>query len=293
MKVSRLTGTALICAVLFSALAARAGQTTVGVSINGTIGSTEQSTSRTGHTVSTPFLPLPSFTVERRVGRASIFLEGIPPIGPVQYDRFSQSLGDGGNFTNYEQTRLSVLFGVLRFALRDGTRIGIGETILNQRSSTLQGAFAPASSVMFPDGSRFTFPQLTQQQIETQQSHVVGARYELSRRLIGRPRWSLDASFAASPHLTAIITDELRHAVTIGTRTRMFVRRPEFAAEQGSLIDTALSVTRIVRRNLRFSYGLRYVNYVARFADSGSLADRESFVMPFVGWSAAIATSGK
>ena len=53
-------------------------------------------------------------------------------------------------------------------------------------------------------------------------------------------------------------------------------------AEQASLVDGQMRWS-FTKGRSTWSLGIRYVNHVAKF-DSGSLADRNSLVLPFVGW---------
>ena len=106
-------------AVFLCALAsARAGETTVGVTLNATVGTHTEADG----TVRLPVVPVPMFTLDHRAGRFAIHLEGVPPIGPVP-------------LSNGDATRLSLLDGAIRYKVAPNVWAGIGETIFNQRTS--------------------------------------------------------------------------------------------------------------------------------------------------------------
>ncbi len=118
---------------------------------------------------------------------------------------------------------------------------GIGELAYNQRT-----LYAPEGYI---DASR-----------------VAGVRFEMGADALGDR--SLHASVAVAPNLNGTLTQ-------IGPGGRQIG-----ASERGSQTEFRIWRDRAFARG-RFSYGVRYVNYVARFND-GALADRNTGVIPFV-----------
>ncbi|MDP9025082.1 MAG: hypothetical protein M3N13_06905 [Candidatus Eremiobacteraeota bacterium] len=210
-----------------------ADQTTAGVSVNAT----------TGHHIESygaqvvPFVPLPMFEIDHVHRRLHLRLEAVPPIGPV-------SLGGGSPFGYGSDPRLTYVDGEARYTFA-GARyeVGIGETILNQRT------FYPPSPGV-------------------QASRVVGARYVANALVYAMPTEQLVAALAIDPSLHGIQYTMLPNATAIDY-------------ERGSLIDASLRWT-FPHKRMAFSYGLRYLNYTAQYTTSGLLADRNHFLMPFV-----------
>jgi len=92
----------LACATTFT----RAGETTIGVTLNGTIGTHSEAV---GGSATLPLIPVPIFRIEHREGRFSLFLEGLPPIGPIGYVNPAPGTASG--------TKIGMLDGALRYAL--------------------------------------------------------------------------------------------------------------------------------------------------------------------------------
>jgi hypothetical protein len=108
----------LVSAIFACALAsARAGETTVGLTLNATIGTHTEADG----SVALPVVPVPIFSIDHREGRFAVHLEGVPPIGPV-------------GLSNGDATKLSLLDGAIRYAIAPHAWAGIGETIFNQRT---------------------------------------------------------------------------------------------------------------------------------------------------------------
>lgn len=213
---------------------ASAGETTVGLTLNPTFGThAEASGSET-----LPVVPVPLFSVGHREGRASIFLEGVPPIGPVPLS--------GG-----DATTLSVFDGAFRYAVSGRSWLGLGETIFNQK--TVGAASA-----------------------EIQASRVVGTRYEAGTTLWASGPQGIDLQLAVSPSMRGTIITTHRFGPLLGLSYD--VHDPE----QGSLLDAQARWSR-TRGAVVLSAGLRWINYTAAYAATGSIADRNHILAPFVG----------
>jgi hypothetical protein len=116
------TWLALICALTGTA---RADQTTIGVTVNGTTGAHIEPY----QSESIPFLPLPTIEIDRTHEHLQLHLEVMPPIGPVP-------LAQGtSNYRFYSQDpRVSYVSGEVRYLFGQGYALGLGETVLNQQT---------------------------------------------------------------------------------------------------------------------------------------------------------------
>ena len=113
-------------AIVLCALAgARAGETTVGVTLNPTIGAHSEAPN---DRQTLPVIPAPIFSLEYETGRFAFFVEGLPPIGPVAFSGTSLSHATG--------TKISLFDGAARYTLA-GSRLwfGLGETVINQATT--------------------------------------------------------------------------------------------------------------------------------------------------------------
>ncbi len=252
-------------AVFLTCVPARAGETTVGVTLDATIG--VHTEPRDG-TTTLPLLPIPFFSIEHREGRFSIFLEGVPPIGPVAIQQSASA--------QTVTTRISMFDGALRYAL-PGSRVwvGIGESVINQ-STDYRYMFSE------PSGG-YTVTILND---EVQTSRVVGARFEIGADLWHNAHQRLDVSVAASPHMHAMLVDQDLNSVTTtdpsqrgGFGTVTF-EEPETA----SLVDAQARWSWTHGRST-LGAGLRYINHVSIFDNVHAVADRNRFLLPFLGWS--------
>ncbi len=222
-------------AIFLCALAcARAGETTVGVTLDATIDTHAEARSSSA----LPVVPVPIFSIEHREGRFALYLEGVPPIGPVGVDS-----GDA--------TKLSMFDGSLRFAVTPQVWVGLGETIFNQKT------YYPLD--------------------ETQASRVVGARYSAGTRLWQSGAHRIDLEIHVSPSMRGTII------TTIVCCSGALIYDVH-DAERASLVD-AQARWSLTRGKTVLSAGLRWINYAAVFAASGSIADQNRIVSPFIGWS--------
>lgn len=196
-----------------------------------------------GNSVDAPFIPAPVFTLDGRRGQLELSLEGLPPIGPIRVA--NNGLGIKGIRLGYGDASLRVWDPSRHVAF------GIGESVYVQRST-----YALNSTVTYYDASR-----------------VAGTRYEIAgqQRLGQRMRFMTSA--AVNPHLHALLTRTFDGSGSAGMFTPP-------APETGSQVDLGARIER-TNGNGTVAFGVRYVNYSARF-DDGRLADRNVFTMPFV-----------
>ena len=236
--------------LVFSGLAAIraiADSTTAGVSIVLVHGQhTEQ-----GGAADAPLIPAPVLSVSQRMRRFEFFAEGIPPL---------RSYPVGTNTLGIQAISLSFAQATARYWNRYGTLgAGVGDTLYNQQTTYLGWASPTFSNGQY-DASR-----------------VAGARYELLGNLPLAGGRAVEASLAVNPSLHGRAGWTNYETVSGATTTYALPS----ASERGSQIEAILQLCRQTGR-LRWRYGVRYLNYVAHF-DDGSLADRNVFLMPFIG----------
>lgn len=236
--------------MVFWPASARADSASIDATLNLTSGRQQQSTSRS---TALPNVPIPTVGVRFPFKRFTLAAEGMPPIGPVPYN--------GG----YEATKLSYLDSELRWRTFDGRfEIGAGTTLINQ--------------VTYYDRSVFT-PQ--------QSSRVAGFRMSVSAQLEQTLRARTIFRIAGSPsmhglQITRLALIECHGGVGFSGGSCAKVYREVHDAELASLVDILLSRTQRAG-TLGFSYGVRYINYAARFTFRDIAADRERLLMPFAG----------
>lgn len=137
--------------------------------------------------------------------------------------------------------QLSVVDGVLRFALDPSAHwwFGAGETVINQRTP---------------------LPNLSQ--VVT--SRLAGARYELVYRQPFNTAHFLEASFAGTPHLWG--SDHYTYSIPHPP-----VDKPEVAAEEDVQVAFGIS-----QRNAEWLFGLRSINFSAKYVLTGEAGDRNN-----------------
>uniref|UniRef100_E6Q289 Uncharacterized protein n=1 Tax=mine drainage metagenome TaxID=410659 RepID=E6Q289_9ZZZZ len=252
---------ALLCVLafaLFSARDASAGVTRVSVGATAIIGTHRefQPVKVTGAAV------VPAFRVSHRDGRFTLFGEGVSTLGPIAVSGVSNSL---------QSVDLSYLNFVLRYHLSRSMTFGVGETIYNQLS-TYQfnfGAISPPPNFVYVFGS-----------ITRQRTRTVGARFELRDALYRSKRAHLEALFAVNPRLTARWTNSGVYLYSNGTSAA--VAGPTISLpESGSQIDASIQNS-VREHHYTLVYGIRYTN-LSMFLPYHLLADRNAFVIPFIG----------
>ena len=158
-----------------------------------------------------------------------------------------QRVGNSGY--GLQSVSLSYVGASARYALTPTTALGIGETLYNQRSIYQESGFN-----------------------ETDSSRLAGAQYLVVQSLRRSTNGALDLTLAYNPHMTANLF-------------RSFSNVPfEIVdAESGTQLDTMLAAHHRYRHTT-LSYGIRYINLTMHFVN-GSIADRNTFLMPFIGLS--------
>lgn len=247
----------LIAALLYASPSfAFADAPSAGVDLNLVIGHQKQS-SQTSTTL--PNVPVPMFSLRIPVKRFAIFAEGVPPIGPVTY-------GEGGG--NTQATKISYMLGEAQYRLPgDRFTVGIGTTLVNQA----------------------TYYNRPYMMVNEQSSRVAGLRVSLGARLENSLNASTDLSIGLSPSMHGLQYSRFTHPFALCHMPGSMLLPPPRCtlvhgvndAEYASLVD--LRATRGQRfGRLTLRYGLRYINYSARFPN-GWAADRERLIMPFAG----------
>ncbi len=205
-----------------------------------------------GGTATAPLIPAPLIQASHRSGRFEIVAEGIPPL---------RSFPVGNNGLGLQNIALSYLSGSLRYWNKAGTfAAGIGETLYNQRTEYL-GYVSP----VFTEG-------------QYDKSRVAGSLYEIVNRLPLRGGSVLETWLAYNPALHGHMTWTNFQTDRNGTFDQELL--PDW--ERGSQIQAQVEIERPAGP-FTVSYGVRYLNYQANF-NGGFFADRNTFVMPFVGF---------
>jgi hypothetical protein len=254
-------------AIFACALAsARAGETTVGLTLNATIGTHSEGAN---DTETLPLVPAPIFSIEHTQGRFSVFLEGLPPIGPVAFSDPGPAHATG--------TKLSLFDGALRYTL-PGTRlwVGLGATLINQATSY-------HTVYVEPIPGSYTITEIYDR---VDASRLAGARFEAGANLWTDGRQRVDVSVATSPRMHTLIraTGTENYSSTNPNMPPASYGLSESDAETASLLD-AQARWSFLRGRSTWTVGLRYINHAATFDYDGSEADRNRLVLPFVGWS--------
>jgi hypothetical protein len=145
--------------------------------------------------------------------------------------------------------QLSLINGAVRYALDPASHVwlGAGETIVNQRTP---------------------LPNLNQ----VVASRLAGVRYELFYRAPVGESHFLEVQFGAAPHLTG--NDHYTFSIPAPS-----IDKPEIAAEEDGTI--AFGIT---HRNSELLFGLRSINFSARFALTGEAGDRNNGAGIIVEW---------
>jgi hypothetical protein len=273
----------LVVALYFctAALPARATQIDLGVTAALASGTHQEQSGRS----TVPLIPVPLLTLRIPMQRFEIFAEGVPPIGPVPYRGVMQGIS--------QSTLLSYMNASLRYRVAPHLSVGVGETIYNQ--STTYSRRIVTHGFMYScqpfSGCTSTPVTFTNETTQVDSSHVPGMRFEvLGNWPAGKNSW-LSAGFAVTPSMHAVVrTSEWSQGwispappLPLPVPGRGPYRLGFNAPETGSQVDGSIAAGR------RFGpysivYGLRYINYLARFNRDGSLADRNTLLLPFVGF---------
>jgi len=145
--------------------------------------------------------------------------------------------------------QLSLINGAARFAVDPSAHLwaGVGETIINQRTP---------------------LPNLSQ----VVASRLAGVRYELAYRAPVGESHFVEMTFGAAPHLTG--SDHYTYSIP-----HPGIDKPEVAAEEDGTI--AFGIT---HANSELLFGLRSINFSARFVLTGEAGDRNNGAGVIVEW---------
>jgi hypothetical protein len=229
-----------------------------------------------------PLLPIPLVQVRVPLKRFEIAAEGVPPIGPVPYNSDLPGVS--------RSTRLSYAYAALCYRMTGTISIGVGETLYNQRT-VYNDSYTYRGYLIGSSGQRYPFSD-THTQTEIDSSRVPGARYEVQGRWPLRGNRRFIATLSVSPVMHAIVLADDKSESQIQTTAP--ISSPPFSwtssvgsPETASEVDGSIALARRVGP-ITLTYGVRYLNYVARFNRSGRLADRNTLVLPFVGFERAL-----
>lgn len=249
----------LACLTLLAvfSLPARASQTEVGAGIfvvNGT--HTEQSGAR----ATASLVPAPLLHVIHRAGRFEFQFDAIPP---------EQAL-IGGNALGLRSTTLSYLDGTVRFRIAPSTHVGVGEMIYNQESLyKYQWGTLPVSGIYVTGVDT------------TDRSRIAGLEFSAKQLLRATKNAAFHFAVAYCPSLRGALGTSSRYFWNDGTQTggRWFATS-EFGSQIDAMVDNGVRI----HKRTTLHYGVRYVNMSMHFSD-GYLADRNVFLVPFIGLS--------
>ncbi len=121
---------------------------------------------------------------------------------------------------------------------------------------------------------------------DVQSSRVAGGRFEISANLWHNAHQRLDVAFATSPRMHATIQDnDTSTFMTNDPSSAGYPLVRTFSApETASLVD-AQARWLWTRGRSAVSAGLRDINPVSKFDNFSVVADRNRFLLPFLGWS--------
>ncbi len=219
--------------------------TSVGVTLNPLIGLHQER----GDTVRPQPIPVPFFEIVAHAHRAELYLETLYPVA-ISFN--SQLQGP-------QSTRLSMINGIARlYSARRRFSLGLGMTVFNQLTHYSM-------------------------QSTTQASRVVGTRYEAQYRLAESRKGEMTMSLSILPMMRGVVSTESNLGfITLGRNDLGFTRLRTDEPEVGSEVDASLRYV-VPRGKVELSYGLRYINYVAVFERSRTIADRNTALFPFFG----------
>jgi hypothetical protein len=236
--------------------AAVADETGATISIAGTHGTHRES----GEVVTAPLVPAPILRITHKHRQYELLVEALPPIGPI---------GVANNGLGMQNVSLSYGDASLRYWNRAGTlAVGIGETLYNQSTQYLLGESNYFRNTVI-DASR-----------------VAGVRYEFVGRIPAAHGDFTEAFVSVNPRLHGRLSWTRQLTIT-NLRTGQPITVPPYTTpsvyELGSEVGAGV---RYVHRSgpNEISVGVRYLNYVARFADGSvnDFADANSFILPYI-----------
>ncbi len=265
--------TALLAACAAPAAWAEPVETSLGVTVNAISGDHEVSGGEKDRTTLAP-LPLGELTV--RHGADSLRLEVLPSVRLSIFRGARVGLPEGG----IKSIQLGILNATYRRSFAGGWFAGLGETVYNQASD-----FGQVRYFEFLGPQQFIS---TENGTLEQHSRVVGTRLELGRSVaLGRDR--LEAWAALDPRMHGIEYTRVNGyagslTCTPGGCTLEPVSATAADAETATQVDASARIVHRLGRHGELLYGVRYINYTARYGTSGVLADRNVGIAPVLGY---------
>jgi hypothetical protein len=262
---------AVIAAALFSwsgaVACAEPLETSLSLTVNALDGRHEVNGGQTDRLTLAP-LPLGELTLRR--GPDSVRVEGLPPV------TFGYShVGDAMS------TRLSIINATVRHTFPGGWFAGVGQTVYNQFTN-----YGSGSGHYLYERGGLAIPINGD---EAQYSRVTGVRFELGHAFSAGPE-RVELSAAANPHMHGVQYTRIpgyvqycviRNGVAACDQPTDTFSDPESAAQ----IDLAARFSHRLSKHGALLYGLRYLNYSARYDDfRGQLADRNVGFAPQLGY---------
>lgn len=165
--------------------------------------------------------------------------------------------------------------------MNDVLSVGIGQTLYNQQTTQTLKTVSHGMLLWNGHAVPVTFAN-ERSQIDA--SRVPGMRYETQVSLpLGQVH--LTASLALTPSMHAVIHECLCLRST--QTSAIFNRSYSFSqdaqeAETASEVDASVGFTHRIGK-FKLTWGLRYLNYIARYDSTRALADRNTLVLPFIG----------
>lgn len=199
--------------------------------------------------IEAPFIPAPVLTLSHRRRLLEVVAEGLPPIGPFRVDNGGLGIKD-----------IKLGYGDVSVRLwdpSDHVAIGVGESLYVQRTRYMRSAILD----------------------QYDSSRVTGGRYEIVGQQHLGQTMRFVTSLAVNPRMHALLTSTFSGAGSAGAYSPPL-------PETGAQVDACARIER-TNGNGTIAFGVRYINYSARF-DDGRLADRNVFTMPFVAFGVKI-----
>lgn len=192
-------------------------------------------------------VPIPLFELRHRSGPFEVVLGGLPPLASVRSNDAVQGP---------TSTRLSIFEGTVRvWDPLHRFSAGIGQTLYNQSTHYLDPVEVSGTG-------------------ERQFSRITGAHYELGYR-VPYHHGRIEATLSYAP-------------VMLGTQYTQYdvsTVHARFDPEQADQVDAAVRFAHRIDRHAEIFFGLRYVNYTARYAEiNGTLSDRNVGFLPVFGY---------
>ena len=270
-RVAAMTAALFACGALGAS--AEPVETSLGLTVNAISGDHEVSG---GERDRTSFAPLPLVELGLRHGDDGLRFEALPAVTLPVFRGARSGLPDGG----IKSVKLAIVNATYRHAFPGGWFVGAGETVYNQSSDFGEVRFfeyrSPGQYISAEDASL------------EQHSRVVGARFEAGR-ILALSRDRVEAWAAVNPVMHGVQYTRVNGysgaftCVRAGCTTDA-VSLTAADAETAAQVDLSARVAHRVGKRGELLYGLRYINYGARYSRFGVLADRNVGIAPVLGY---------